>query len=295
MPPPKREIDEIVQLHVREGLSVQEVFVEGTEDKQFYEGFLAACGLHRVAVLDVGTVNVPDATLADLHLNLGKKGRVVALAALLEGRLQENQVVCIADADSDHFLGKTYGYALLLLTDFTSIELYVLCPTVIDRILRVALKGFPKRPEQVTTELAGLLRDSFIFRVAADDLNLGPTYPVHSSFCERDRQDRSFSFRIRDYINEAMKGRTTKEWQGPLGERIEERKSQLPSDVRKCIHGHDFVDTFAWYVRQHAGYGDLHGDTFSRLILGFVDSDSIANEPMLKELLRRLQMDQQRA
>jgi hypothetical protein len=287
--PPTRDIDELVELHKREGAVLQEVFVEGREDKYFYESFLAENGLRHVAVLEVETVNVPDREVARLGLPIGKKGRVVTLAALLEGRLSENELVCVADADLDHFKGIVYAYSLLLITDYTSIELYALCPSVMGRILGVALGGFPKGYAQVVAEIAKLLEDSFLIRVAADDLGLGPTYPdQHSSYCKFDKRKKTASFNPVDYINKAFENYFDKSWRAPMNAKIAERRGQLKPEVRLQIHGHDFIDTLAWYIRQHAGFGHINPATFGGVLLGFVDAAALAREPLFRELLRRL-------
>lgn len=289
MPLPKREIDEIVQLHVREGNAVQEVFVEGREDKNFYEAFLRKHNLGYVAVFDVGTVNVPDCEVVKLGLQIGKKGRVVTLAALLEGKIAISQVVCVADADFDHFNERSYPYSLLLLTDYTSIELYVFNEAVLTKVLGVALNAFPKSAVEVMQELAEVLTEGFLVRISVYDLNLTPDYPEHSSFCLFDKGKKVLSFRSTDYINQTLRHYTDRGWRGPLMSRLEERRGQMRLDNRLQIHGHDFLNTFGWYVRQHTGYGDLNAATFSRVLLGFLDFGALADEPMLKELLRRLQ------
>jgi hypothetical protein len=290
---PRREIEEIVQLHIREGGRLQEVFVEGSEDKRFYGSFLAEQGLGHVAVLEIGTVNVPDNEIRRVGLTIGNKHRVVTLAALLEGRVADSQVVCIADADADHFKGVSYQYSLLLVTDYTSIELYALSSTVMQRILDVALHGFPKRHDQVVADLTGLLQDAFVIRVAVDDLGLAPNYPEHSSFCEFDRRRGVASFRLRDYVNKAFENYPDASWRDPLNARIEERRGQLKPEVRVQIHGHDFVATFAWYVRQHAGYGHLNAATLAETLLGFVDAGTLAKESLFRELVRRLRSAQE--
>jgi len=286
---PTREIDEIVQLHVREHARLQEVFVEGAEDKRFYETFLAEHGLASVAVLEVGTVFVPDGEIVRIGLALGKKGRVITLAALLSGRVARNEVVCIADADLDHFKEVRYPYPLLILTDYSSVELYVFCPPVMRRVLHVGLKGFPKNAEQVIKELSDLLQESFLVRVAADALRLAPDYPDdHSSFCAFDKHKAVASFRAREYISKAFERYTDRSWCLRLENMIRKKREQLKSDARMQIHGHDLARTFAWYIRQHKGYGHLNPKTLADLFLGFVDSGTLAQEPLFRELLLRL-------
>jgi hypothetical protein len=287
---PKREVKEIVQLHLREGSALREVFVEGEDDRRILRSFLESRRVPNVAVLTIATVDVPDSEVLARGLNTGSKGRVVALAALLEGQVGQDQVVCIADADLDRFRGVTYQYSLLLLTDCTSIEMYLCRPSVMDRILTVALRDFPKTTEQVVAELAALLRESFLLRVALEDLRFAAKLPdEHSSYCASKRGG-GMSFRTSDYVAKAMSTLPAPDGEQMqlVSARIEDRRQHLRGNIGVEAHGHDFVDTFSWYVRQHKGWGGINPNTLKGIILGFLDSASLAEEPLFQELLRRL-------
>ncbi len=287
---PRRTIEEIIQLHVREGKQQREVFVEGLEDKRFYKHFLSKDGLGAVAVLEIDTVEVPTQIVLRLGLADGHRGRVVALAALLEDRVGANQVVCIADADLDHFRGTRYRYSLLLVTDYTSIELYAFNPGVIQRILEVALAGFPKSSEQVLHEMRELLEPAFLVRVASDDLALvNDAFPEHSSYCEFDRRKACCRFRGFEYAN-AVFQREMSNWRPRLDERISMLQGASTNDPRLQIHGGDFRITFGWYVRQHDRFRHLDSHTISAMLLGFIDHGVLAGEPLFIELMRRLRL-----
>lgn len=291
MPPerPRRTIEEIIQLHAREGHKQQEVFVEGVEDKYFYEQFLRQSGLPEIAVLQIDTVEVPTQAVLDLNLSDGHKGRVVALAALLEGKVKINEVVCIADADSDHFNARAYGFTLLLLTDYTSIELYAYNEDVLGKVLRVGLGGFPKSAGQVLQELREPLELAFMVRVAAVELDLpNDAFPLHSSYCSFNRQRTVLSFRLRDYANISFQRQNDKSWRAKLEGALPGLRERLQPDPRLQIHGHDFRNTLFWYVRQHTGYGVLNADTMNRLLLAFIDKDNLRHEDLFTELIRRL-------
>lgn len=286
---PKREIEEIIELHIREGDQQKEVFVEGSEDKFILRSFLNSRSLGHVAVLEINTVNVPTAEVLALGQKDGCKGRVVTLAAKLEGRVATNEVVCIADADTDHVLDRSYQYSLLLITDGTSIELYALHPVAMDKILNAGLKGFPKHPNQVITELRELLESSFFVRAAAETLGLDGSYPKeHSSFCHFDKRTGQFSFHLRDYCFVVFGGIRDRNWLALLNSRVAELKIRESPDPRVQIHGHDFCDTFGWYIRQHKNYAHLNKDTLATVLLGMVDFDHLEAEPLFQELLARL-------
>lgn len=285
---PRRTIEEIVQLHIREGNRQQEVFVEGLEDKRFYRHFLASEGLAAVAVLEIDTVEVPTAAVLGLGYADGHKGRVITLAALLDGRVTVNQVLCIADADLDHFRGHNYTFSLLLLTDYSSIELYAFNAAVIEKILEVALAGFPKRAEQVLQEMRELLEPAFLVRVAAKELGLANVaFPEHSSHCEFDRRQARCRFRDFEYANIAFQ-REVADWRPRLEERLKVLQGVMQRDSRLQIHGGDFRATFGWYIRQHDRFRHLDSRTISAMLLGFIDHGVLAGERLFIELLTRL-------
>src|SRR3954471_7229434 len=168
MPVVKRTVAELVELHRRLGNKHQEIFVEGRQDKQFYAFYLESAGVPNVAVLEIQTVEIPTAEVITRGLKDGNRGRVVALAALLQGRVSQSEVVCIADADSDHLLQVTYPYELLLLTDFSCLEMYCFNAHTIGKILTV--QDFPKGATQVIADLSTVLREVFLIRIAAEIL-----------------------------------------------------------------------------------------------------------------------------
>ena len=77
--------------------------MEGLHDKFFFEHFLIESGLSNVGVYEIATVEVATSDVIKRGLEDGERGRVVALACLLEDQVELNEVVCIADADFDHF------------------------------------------------------------------------------------------------------------------------------------------------------------------------------------------------
>jgi hypothetical protein len=283
---PRRRVDEIVELHARHGRNLQEVFVEGSEDKYFYENFLRAKGLSHVSVLEINTVEVPTEDVMRIGQSDGNRGRVIALAQLLQDRVQIAEVVCVADADFDHYNRTIHPYRLLLFTDGTSIDVYALNISVIDKLLHT-LNGFPKTSVDVVRELDELLKEAFLMRVAASGLAFEGKFPEkHSSFCQF--RGGTTQFRKDDYASRAFAEVVDEGWQQKLREKMDERHQDMPDDPRKRVHGHDFRDTLAWYIRQHPPHGSLNPATLSKLLPGLIDVAVLEQEPLFIELLRRL-------
>lgn len=284
---PRRTVDEIVQLHRRERGLQREVFVEGLEDKYFYQSFLASQSLGHVAVLEISSVEIPFDAVQRVGCKDGNKGRVIALAALLEGRVAVDQVVCVADADSDYLIARVYGYSLLLLTDYTSIELYLFNKRTMTRVLS-AFAGFPKDADEVMAQLAPLLEEAFYVRVAGELLGLAAQETTHSSFCFFDKETGVTEFNSWDYACHMFQPNTDRSWQARLRESLVELRTKGKPDPRFQIRGHDFRWTLPWYIRKHSGFGPLSADTVSRMLLGFADPRDLSSERLFAELIWRL-------
>lgn len=283
-PIPRREVCEIIALHKRQYGRMQEVYVEGAEDKAFYQSFLRAHGLRDVAVFAVGTVEIPTSKVLALGLADGEKGRVVALAEMLDGQVDESEVVCIADADFDHFEGRSYPYALLLLTDYAALEVYLLLPRVLEKVLSISAPKLTKSIDEIVVTLSTVLIYPFLLRLLARDLALGRPFPNEpSSFCLLSKGE--LSFRTEDYIKSLLGSdrRQVREVQG----RVEDMKQRIGCDLRYLMNGHDTIDVLVWYLREH-GYKSLNPATFKSLALVLIDFEGISKERLFSELLRRL-------
>ena len=263
--------------------------MEGLEDKRFYQHFLRRKGLGHVAVLEVNTVNIPTAEVLSRRLSDGNRGRVVTLAALLEGRVRLCEVVCICDADTDIVRQITHRYELLLVTNVTSVEVYAFSDSPIEKLLSVSLPKFPKSSTDLVAQLRGLLIESFLIRAAAENLAMIGKYPEDfTDFCRFDRATGTCTLRTHDYATQVFREIPNNNWRNPLTEEVERLRALTPPDPRHCVHGHDFRQAIGWYIQKHAGFGDFDRKTLSRLIMSLIEVDQIENEPLFASLLERL-------
>lgn len=288
---PRREVAELIALHRRER-GMQEVFVEGNEDQGFFREFLVAFEFRDVGVYPIDTVDVPTELVLKLGLPDGNKGRVVALAALLEGQVSCSDLVCVADTDLDVLLERQLQYSLLLYTDYSSLELYVLNFAALRKLLTAIAPGLQKTPEQVIDELAVLMRDSFLIRAAAEQLGFALRYPDrHSDYCVHNRKLNTIWFRTDDYIRSCIRECAAPQAEHRLKEAVETLRQITINEPRLLMHGHDTVDTLVWYIRQQ-GFNTYHPETMMRMIRGMIDFKIVADEPLFIELLRRLRSGQ---
>lgn len=288
MEPDRRTVDDILALHELAGSDMQEVFVEGLHDKYFFQHFLIESGFADVGVYEIDTVDVPTTEVAKRGLEDGKKGRVVTLACLLEDQVEVSDVVCIADADFDHFKGIAHGCSLLLLSDYCSLELYAFNERTMSKLFRLVAKGFPKQADEVLKQIRSPLETAFLVRMANQDLGLGCAVPDMHDFCDYNYKKGEIKFRVKDYIATMVRLRPKEKLQEKVTRFVDEQRPRLKGDARVQIHGHDFTRFLSWFVRQHPGFKAMHPTTIQESLTACIECTWLSDEGVFVELLRRL-------
>ncbi|MDR3541516.1 MAG: hypothetical protein P4L69_11220 [Desulfosporosinus sp.] len=291
----QRTIPEIIERHALHD-DIREVFVEGSEDRRFYQHFLNTRGLSEVSVYSIDTVEIAPDKVNKLGLTDGNRGRVITLAALLDDRISEYAVVCIADKDLDYILDSATDYKLLLFTDCTALDTYAFDLSTLTKYVNIGIQKFPKNPAKIITELSILLRESFLIRAAAAKLGIIGRFPdsrdegraKYSQFCEFDRKTQLPSFNKSSYITSCFKNTTSAADIERLHIQIEELRMLLPPVPDQACHGHEFREAFGWYIRQHDGFRTLNPATLTRTLLVAIDMEQLEARPLFKELLRRM-------
>jgi len=286
-----RTIEELLALYELEP-ALKDVFVEGPTDRAFVESVLRYAGLVNVQVNEIELVDIPDPVLARIATCSGKRQRVIALAIELERASASDltrRVCC--DADADEEAGRTPAVvgALLLYTDFTSVQLYAYSPDVLQRYLDLVVLGFPLRAEATLRLMEPVLREMALSRRVNDTLRLA-TAPVDATddceisdaaiVCDTAR------FTLR-FLSKAAATHRRDEY---LAEK-RRLEALLPGDPRFWVHGEDFVHLLYWIIVRRRGAGS--GRTVSRDLLGkalllAVPFDVVVTKPLFVELRRRL-------
>src|SRR5215471_9651273 len=170
----QRRVEDLIARYRLEP-TLNDLYVEGAADAAVLNWFLSENGAADVGVYPISTVLVPAETIANLGLPNNNKGRVIALASALSPYINNRtgQATCIADRDLDIILERTYDERLLLLTDYTCVEMYLYNTAIMAKFLRLNLPTFPKTAGYVIQELTPVLQDLFLARLANDSLALG--------------------------------------------------------------------------------------------------------------------------
>jgi len=284
--PERHKVDELVALYELEP-SLRDVYVEGETDEAFFDWFFSHVGTSKVEVKGIRSVDVPAEAVARYDCEVSNRGRLITLAHELEKELGSGalNVTCVVDADFDLVLEKSYHCALLLLTDYSSLELYSFTTSTLSKLLKVVVMGFPQSGAAVITAIRVPLIEAFALRMTNKVLGWNMPWQPIEKCCEVAGSVVKFDTKkyISRYLQAAGRFGDRQQFQEALGR----SRGMLKGDERRFIHGHDFVDMLVWYLRQHKGFRSVSKLMIERALFACIESGSIASEPTLRALLQR--------
>lgn len=266
----------------------RDVFVEGNDDKGLLRKFLQESGAPDVAVFAISVVNVPAKALLDRNLaHPSRRNEVIALAFELEAKgITPAQAACVADSDFDYILPAGHKSSLLLLTDYTSLELYAFDEELIGNLLVVTSPDTTYSGKKLLDSLSGPLQLLFSIRAVNVSLNLGLQWiesfdrflSMNGDTLEFD--DREF---LKRYLLDRVPANTAKGFMTELA-RIQ---SLLTSDIRCRIRGHDFIRAIAWYLRAVEKKRHLTETVVRDLVYVALRKASLATYPLFVSIASR--------
>lgn len=145
------------------------MIVEGPTDQRFFEVWCKQLGVNcQVRVMAVERVEVDAAELYRRGLSEGNRGRVIALAHLLDD--SADRVVCIADMDvGQELAGNESEY--LKLTDYPALESYCLESSTLEHANKILFAGKLPEPDVLLPSISFALRELFAIRLMHPDLD----------------------------------------------------------------------------------------------------------------------------
>jgi hypothetical protein len=267
----------------------RDVFVEGERDQGLLRAFLESHGQSSISVFSVAVVNISAHLLLQRGLpHPSRRSEVITLAMELEGRgVSPAQVACVADADFEHLLPQSLACALLLLTDYASMELYAFSGEVVQRVLVVLSPTTDSTGPGLIKDLGGPLQFLFSVRLVNFNLQLGLAWinGIEKFF---GFQQGRIDFDEKEFMKRYLLDRLPMKQVEKFNARLSEIQSLLSSDVRCRIRGHDFVRILTWYLKTVEKCKYLNEDSVRQMMFVTIRSDDLARQPMFSSLLKRL-------
>ena len=213
---------------------------------------------------------------------------MITLALELEARkASANQAVCIADADLEYLLPENRTCALLLLTDFSSMELYSFTEEAVHTILLVVSPTTASSGSQLLQDFTGPLQLLFSIRAANFDLRFRLSWI--------DNIDKFFTvegtrihFDDEEFMRRYLVDRLPEEMVARFKKRLREIEGLLSADVRCRIRGHDFVKLLTWYFRKIEKCKHLNEESVRQMLYVTLRPEELARQPMFARLLERI-------
>ncbi len=283
----KITIDELITRYELEH-HITDVFVEGPNDCTFCRWFFRTKNKTSTAVYDISSVDIPSETVEKYNLEDNNRNRIIALAHEIEQshKANPNQVTCIVDRDFNHLIGPKYACSLLILTDYTCMEMYLFEEEHIGKFFSIVLSGFHVSPGALIVCFSLVLTELFLIRLANEVLQSNMTLVKFHRCCTLDGNN--IIFDIDEFVTRYLHSNSKHELREKLLATIEDYRTKLDADPRFNIHGHDFINLMSWYLRRKGVASPLSDpEVVERSLFGCIESQGLINYPMFKTLLTR--------
>lgn len=271
----KSTIDELNTKYKREPSLGKSIYVEGTTDRDLIKWFLKKSSINEVYVYEIGTVNIPKNQVESLGFEDNNRGRVLTITNLVT-----YGIIGIIDSDFD-FLHKT-NYTkkdYLFSTDYSAMEMYLYNQNTFEKIFMLYADKQPKNYDEFMHYFGNILNEIFLIRFAKEQLYKSMS---HENF---DKQlklvNNKIEFERDKYLIKYVKNKLAIAQE--FNTFIDRIRPTLPTDIRKFIHGHDFLELLKFYL-------DIKHDKkyFDKLLYSSFEYDILKEEKMFQNLIKYL-------
>lgn len=233
---------------------IRDIYVEGESDKRIIKWFLENSGITNVDVYEIDTINVTNEILEIHGLERNNRGEVIALASELDASLDaDNNISCIIDGDFDYLIGNTSQLNNLLLTDYTSMDLYFYEDYIFDKLLKIGLKKEQNNLTALKNNLSEILQDLFAIRATNNQLKYNLSYRDFKKHLSV--QEDKINFDRKSYIDSYLTSNGRHSDISKFTKTCNNFRKMTVKSKRQKIHGHDFITLLSWYLCKIIGTG----------------------------------------
>lgn len=273
-------IDEIKTKYKLEPTLSKTIYVEGSSDKSLIELFLKKYNVKNIAVFEIQMVEIEAEKLLKQSFEDNNRNRIILLSLLVK-----QGVIGIIDSDFDFIEEPNYSKPTYLLsTDYSAMELYGFNQVTLEKILL----GYPsKQPtdyQLFLDMLSSILVEIFFIRFAKKKIEAGLSNIDFSK--DLSLKSKIINFNRDNYLKKYVSSKKDKIQE--FNSVIEEVKKAPPDDIRKIIHGHDFIKLLQYYL------GIKHKDAkevFQKSFYSSFDFSLLQKEEMFQNLIEIIKMD----
>jgi hypothetical protein len=281
----RRKISELIARY-RLHPNLKEIYVEGTFDKKLLEWFLRESGRNEVTVYEIDTVDVPLPHERSDGED-GARGRVLSLVRALEVALPARSLCMlgVVDADLDFALGIVRPETSLLVTDYSSMEMYAFTAKCLAKFLFLGLGVSGNNASSFLDIYRDILQEVFLLRLASSTSGLFLSWVDLRDSCAVHRENLTFD--REDFLKRLLHKNAATTQREAIEAAVSRHRIKLTgTDARRIMHGHDFTALVAIHWQAAArkqGFRDL--SAIPRLLITALDRAELAWNPLFERLL----------
>jgi hypothetical protein len=238
---------EIIALHKLHP-EIDDLYVEGNEDKAFYSNFLRSKGRKR-RVVEISTINFHEIPVEYYEgLDHGSsRSKVVVLSKSLAEFCAGSKAACIVDRDFDDFVNHISNN-FLLQTDFSCLESYLFSVNVLVKFLESVVRPFPFPAETLIAQMTPILKAVFCLRLFREKFDRSAKLPDLAKNIEVRKTEGTIVFDRASYLEKFVLKNGLAHKREAFLKDYEGLLSKLKSDNRFNLQGHDFLEALYLYV-----------------------------------------------
>jgi hypothetical protein len=293
--------------------AINELIVEGSDDRRFYGDFVASHVTNDVDVYDADFLEVSGEEVERAGFHRGVKGRLLTLGAALSARADTGPVrgksFVVVDRDYDPELDPTSRLnQFVLQTDGHSVESYALDADSLERFARNVLgrgakpPGAGGRTPESPIDGTGLLE-----RVRPAAVEMGAVRLSLLAWGQSTRFSDDWKTQIKvdpagfsavdgeRVLRDVLKGREHDPSAFAISEQIADQRTTASSDISRWVRGHDFVAVLhkvlkgSWAKRGSGiSFGSWDEEVVNRLVVTHADQRRFKASSLGVELQSRL-------
>jgi len=169
-------------------------------------------------------------------------------------------------------------------------EMYLFSENCLEKMLNLAFPNTRRSAKEVINQLAPVLRELFVARVASHSLGLGTPWIAFDTFISI--EGGAVRFRLKDFQRHYLDGGRAWSKRREFEATVDDFREKLPSDMRHAANGHDAVALLGLFLRNYCRKTKDMDNTKPHVLINLlacsVDLVDFQEAPMFKRLLERL-------
>lgn len=285
--PPLRTLNEILERYTHHP-DLCDVYVEGVTDRGLLGWFFVDAGKPEITVYEIDTVEIPARLVRDLGLENNNRGRVIALARFLHKEFGTSlRVSAVVDADLSYFFDEKEDCPLVLMTDYTSMEMYFFNSKAVHKFISTCCANLPVQAPELIEFLKPILKKLFLGRIANRVLQWNLKSVSAAGSCEVTDNPLDITLDWADYLTRYLSKNDRLKHRSKFEEVVKQYSKKSSLDARRRMHGHDFVSMLALCCSKLRPKAGITVDNLAGMLRSGSATTDLISEPLFLELLRR--------